>query len=335
MSETVLVTGGAGYIGSHVVHALMDTGRKPVIIDNLSTGMRDLVPDSIPFLVANINGSDQVRSFMHDHRCCSVIHLAGSVNVEESVNDPLGYFDNNTCASHAFLESCIALSIKHFIFSSTAAVYGNPDQVQVSETVQANPVSPYGWSKLMTEKMLESICNINPMNAISLRYFNVAGADPEGRCGMITQNATHLIKVLCETALGEKPMFTIYGDDYDTPDGTCIRDFIHVSDLASIHIAALNYLHKGQPGGVINCGYGRGFSVKQVVETVQRVYGSKINIQSGSRRDGDIVSLIADVSKMNEQLDWQPCHDDLDKIVETALAWERSQLVHSIEKKTI
>ena len=323
MSDKVLVTGGAGYIGSHVVYALIDAGYTPVIIDNLSTGRRDFVPDHVPFLVANINEHEKVVAFMKEHGCTSVIHLAGSVSVEESVQKPMWYFDNNTITSHSLIKSCNVMGINNFIFSSTAAVYGNPDQIQVSETIPTNPVSPYGWSKLMTEKMLESVCAVQPMNAISLRYFNVAGADPEGRCGMVTQNASHLIKVLCETALGKRPKFMIFGNDYDTADGTCIRDFIHVSDLAAAHIAALRYLDNGQPGGVINCGYGQGYSVKEVVETVQRIHGLSINLEIAPRRDGDIAALVADVTKMRTCLNWKPRYDNLDKIVETSLAWEQ------------
>ncbi|PCI42137.1 MAG: UDP-glucose 4-epimerase GalE [Rhodospirillaceae bacterium] len=322
MSDTVLVTGGAGYIGSHVIHALLDAQYVPVVIDNLSSGVRDFVPDSVPFLVSNINESSRVQDFIKQHSCTSVIHLAGFVSVEESVKDPIGYFNNNTCSSLSLIESCVAENIKHFIFSSSASVYGNPSQVQVPETIATNPISPYGWSKLMTEKMLEGVCAVEPMNAIALRYFNVAGADPDGRCGMMTKNATHLIKVLCETALGKRPQFTIFGTDYDTPDGTCIRDFIHVSDLADIHVAALDVLQKGHSGGTMNCGYGHGFSVQEVVDTVESLHGAPINIERGKRRDGDIVALIADVTKMQAELGWSPRHDDLNKIVETSLKWE-------------
>jgi len=324
MSHKILVTGGAGYIGSHIVHALLDAGRLPVVIDNLSTGTRAFVPDNVPFLEADIIDAHKVEAFIREQSCTSVIHLAGSINVEESTQDPLGYYYNNTCASHALIRSCVAQGIKHFIFSSSAAVYGNPDDMQVSEVSQTNPISPYGWSKLMTEKMLEDVCKVEEMNSISLRYFNVAGADPKGRCGMMTKNATHLIKALCETALGLRPSFSIFGDDYDTPDGTCIRDFIHVSDLADAHVAALNYLGAGHGSETINCGYGAGFSVRQVVDTAEQVNGDAINTQVDPRRSGDIVSMVADVTKMRACLDWAPRHNDLGKIIQSSLDWERN-----------
>lgn len=323
MSKTVLVSGGAGYIGSHVVHALRDGGYTPVVVDNLSTGNRTFIPEDVPFLEANITDSHSVRSFIQEHACQAVIHLAGVVSVEESVLDPMGYYDKNTCASHSFISSCVAEKMKHFIFSSSASVYGNPDVVTVSEALQPNPISPYGWSKLMTEKMLEDICSVEPMNAISLRYFNVAGADPQGRSGLSTKNATHLIKVLCETATGVRPSFTVFGNDYNTADGTCIRDFIHVSDLASIHIAALEALIKGCPTQTINCGYGHGYSVQQVVDTLTSIIQKPLNVEIGPRRNGDIVALIADVEKMHQYLDWHPQYDDLQVILETALQWER------------
>ena len=323
MSNSVLVTGGAGYIGSHVVRALLDAGRTIAVVDNLSSGTRDFIPDGVAFLEANIADSTAVRAFIRDQGCTSVIHLAGFVNVEESTRDPLGYYDNNTCASRSLIESCTAEGIEHFIFSSSAAVYGNPDSMQVSEDIEARPISPYGWSKLMTEIMLRDACQITPMKAISLRYFNVAGADPDGRCGMITKNATHLIKVLAETALGVRPTFTMFGDDYDTTDGTCIRDFIHVSDLAAVHVAALDYLGGGGDSQTLNCGYGQGFSVRQVADTMERAFGAPVNVEIGPRRAGDIVAMVADVTQMKDLLDWTPRHNDLDEIVRSSLNWER------------
>lgn len=323
MPHKILVTGGAGYIGSHVVHALLDKGLSPIVLDNLSTGIRDFLPRDVPFVETNISDVNAVRGFLRKHACDSVIHLAGSVSVEESVHKPLRYYENNTCASHAFIKSCVAENVQNFIFSSSAAVYGNPGETIVSEDAQPNPVSPYGWSKLMTEKMLEGVCAVTPMNAISLRYFNVAGADTKGRCGMVAKNATHLIKALCETAVGTRPLFTIFGDDYDTPDGTCIRDFIHVNDLAEIHVAALEHLKKARVTRSLNCGYGHGFSVQQVVDTVLRLNAGPVNIKTGPRREGDIVALVADISNMRKYLNWEPLHDDLDTIVSSSLEWER------------
>lgn len=326
MSETILVTGGAGYIGSHVVHALLDDGRRPVVVDDLSTGHRDFVPADVPFLRANVADGARVRAFMGGQGCRSVVHLAGSVNVEESTRDPLGYYENNVCASRALIESCVAEGIEAFIFSSSAAVYGNPEREVVSETDPVQPVSPYGWSKLMTERMLADACEAHSMRAVSLRYFNVAGADPKGRCGLAAENATHLIKVLCEAAVGVRPDFTVFGDDYDTPDGTCIRDFIHVSDLAGLHVAALDYLLDGHPGDTFNCGYGHGFSVRQVIDVLQRLSDAPIAVRTGPRRAGDIVALVADTRKLHASIDFHPAYDNLDEIVASALDWERRLL---------
>lgn len=323
ITGNVLVAGGAGYIGSHVVHALLDAGRTPVVVDDLSTGRRNLVPDSVSFLKADIADVPRVQAFIRDHSCVSAIHLAGSINVEESIRDPLKYYRNNTCASRAFIESCRNAGVEHFIFSSSAAVYGEPDSAPVNETAKTSPISPYGWSKLMTERMLQDICDAGVLRAVSLRYFNVAGADPQGRSGMTVENSTNLIKALCEAALGVRPSFSIFGDDYDTSDGTCIRDFIHVSDLARIHLAALDYLIAGHPSEIVNCGYGHGYSVRQVVDAVEAALGKSMNVQVGPRREGDIVTMVADITKMAGLFDWSPRHDDLAGIVASSLAWER------------
>ncbi len=322
MTNPILVTGGAGYIGSHVVNALVDKGRPVAVIDNLSSGSLDFLPKGVSFLQSDISDGPAVRDFMNKQRCSSVIHMAGFVSVEESVSNPLAYYQNNTCASRSFIESCVATGVEHFVFSSSAAVYGNPEKMTVSEEMPTAPVSPYGWSKLMTEVMLSDVCQVSPMTAVSLRYFNVAGADRKGRCGMITKNATHLIKVMSEVALEIRPEIVVFGDDYDTPDGTCIRDFIHVSDLADIHIAALGYLSDGGESAILNCGYGEGYSVRQVVDAMEEVLGKSLNVKVGPRRAGDVVGMVADTTKMKKKLSWSPKYDGLLEIVESSLNWE-------------
>ncbi len=322
LENTVLVTGGAGYIGSHVCLSLLDAGWGVVVVDDLSTGNRDLVPDGAVFIEGDIGDRETAAGALADHRCRAVMHFAGSTIVPESVAEPLKYYRNNTCASRTLLDACVAAGVEGFIFSSTAAVYGNPETLPVDEDAELRPITPYGTSKLMTEWMLRDVSAATSMRTVALRYFNVAGADPGGRSGQSTPNATHLIKVACETACGKRDTMTIFGDDYDTPDGTCIRDFIHVTDLADAHVAGLNYLMGGGASAVMNCGYGRGFSVRQVIDTVEEVSGRPLPVTVGPRRTGDIAQIFAVTNRVREALDWTPRLDDLRTIVASAYAWE-------------
>ncbi|AUN33925.1 UDP-glucose 4-epimerase GalE [Niveispirillum cyanobacteriorum] len=322
--DTVLVTGGAGYIGSHAVLALRAAGRAVVVLDDLSTGDRNLIPADVPMIVGDVADTDRTGALLRDHRIGTVMHFAGSIIVPESVADPLKYYRNNTAASRSLIETCIKTGVGRFIFSSTAAVYGNPPTRMVTEQTPVAPVSPYGWSKLMTEQMLADVAAAHQaFRYIALRYFNVAGADPQGRAGQVTPNATHLIKLACETALGRRKVLNIFGSDYPTPDGTCIRDYIHVSDLADAHVCALNHLEKGGNSLVLNCGYGRGYSVRQVAEAVDRAAGRPLPKVEAPRRIGDPVELVADSTRLRDLLGWRPRVDDLDLIVSHALAWER------------
>jgi UDP-glucose 4-epimerase len=320
---TVLVTGGAGYIGSHMVHALADAGESVVVLDNLSTGFRSALPSSVPLFVGDVGDQDLVGSIILDHRVNAIIHFAGSVVVPESVRDPLGYYRNNTVNTRALIESAVKGGVKHFIFSSTAAVYGNPAVLPVREDAPTRPMSPYGTSKLMSEIMLHDVAAAHELRYVTLRYFNVAGADPQQRTGQSTPEATHLIKVGVETALGMRPKLEVYGTDYPTPDGTCIRDYIHVSDLARAHSAALAHLRRGGAAMTFNCGYGHGYSVLEVISAIERVSGLELPVQRVGRRPGDPVSLVADVSRIRSKLDWSPQFENLDTIVSHALAWER------------
>ena len=321
--ECVLVTGGAGYIGSHVALALLETGRRVVIADNLVTGRRELVPEAADFVETDIADMGRMQAVLGDHGCSAIMHFAGSTVVPESVADPLKYFRNNTCASRNLLETALASGVERFIFSSTAAVYGNPSQLPVDENVDLIPVSPYGTSKLMTEQMLRDVAAASALRYIALRYFNVAGADPQGRSGQSTPNATHLIKAACEAACGTRESITIFGEDYDTPDGTGVRDYIHVSDLAMAHVAALDHLADGGESHVMNCGYGRGYSVKQVLDTLRDVSGVAFRVETGPRRAGDVGEVFAATDRLRSLLGWTPVHDDLREIVGSAYAWER------------
>lgn len=319
---SILVTGGAGYIGSHTVIDLLSAGEEVVVIDNLSTGFdwAVQVPDKLH--VGDIADDALVARIIRDHQVEAVIHFAGSVIVPESVADPLKYYLNNTAKSRSLIETCVRNGVKHFIFSSTAAVYGMPDVASVSEDVPLNPMSPYGRSKLMTEWMLQDMAAAHDMTFAALRYFNVAGGDPKGRVGQSTANATHLIKVACQAALGIRSHIDVYGDDYPTTDGTCIRDYIHVSDLAAAHTAALNHLRRGGDSLIANCGYGHGFSVKQVLQAVERVAGHSFDIRQAPRRPGDPAMVVSDPSRAKAVLGWTPNYDDLDVIVGHAMAWE-------------
>jgi UDP-glucose 4-epimerase len=321
---TVLVTGGAGYIGSHAVLALLDAGWKVVVVDNLVTGFDWAVDPRASLVVANIADDDRVRAAIREHGVIAIMHFAGSVVVPESVSDPLKYYRNNTAASRSLIESAVAEGVKHFIFSSTAATYGIPEQVPVREDSPKVPINPYGMSKLMTEIMLKDVAAAHPLNYAALRYFNVAGADPQGRSGQSTAGATHLIKVAVEAATGKRASVAVFGTDFDTPDGTGVRDYIHVSDLAAAHVDALDLLI-ARPGEshTLNAGYGRGFSVLQVLDAVDRVTNHVIERKLEGRRAGDPDALIADNGAILAALPWRPKHDDLDGIVKDALAWER------------
>jgi UDP-glucose 4-epimerase len=321
---TVLVTGGAGYIGSHAVLALLDAGWKVVVVDNLVTGFDWAVDKRAALVVANIEDDAKVRAAIREHGVTAIMHFAGSVVVPESVTDPLKYYRNNTAASRSLIESAVAEGVRHFIFSSTAATYGIPDSVSVSEDMPKVPINPYGMSKLMTEFMLKDVAAAHPMNYAALRYFNVAGADPQGRTGQSTAGATHLIKVAVEAATGKRASVAVFGTDFATPDGTGVRDYIHVSDLAAAHVDALDKLIADPATShTMNCGYGRGFSVLQVLDAVDRVTNHRIDRKLEGRRAGDPDALIADNSRILATLPWRPRHDDLDGIVKDALAWER------------
>jgi len=320
---TVLVTGGAGYIGSHTVHELVDAGERVLVLDNLTTGFASALPKPMLPIVGNIGDHALVASLIATHKVDAIIHFAGSTIVPESMRDPLGYYRNNTANSRALIETAIDGGVRHFIFSSTAAVYGNPARVPVTEDDPTVPLSPYGWSKLMTEVMLRDAGAAHGLRHVILRYFNVAGADPKLRTGLSTKGATHLIKVAVEAALGRRERIDVYGSDYPTPDGTCIRDFIHVSDLARAHLAALSYLRDGGASATLNCGYGRGYSVREVLDAVERAVGHKFAVNFSERRPGDVVVSVAAATRIRELLRWTPELDNLDAIVRHALAWER------------
>jgi UDP-glucose 4-epimerase len=320
---TVLVTGGAGYIGSHMVHALAEAGESAVVIDNLSTGFSAFLPEGVPLFIGDAADENLVEGVIAAHGVHSIIHFAGSVVVPDSMRDPLAYYRNNTMTTRSLLNAAVKCGVKRFIFSSTAAVYGNPEQVPVSESAPTRPLSPYGSSKLMTEIMLHDVASAHGMNFVVLRYFNVAGADPQARVGLATVGATHLLKIAVEAATGQRAKIDVFGTDYPTPDGSCIRDFIHVSDLAQAHRAALSYLRSGGPSATLNCGYGRGYSVLETIEAVRRVSGSHFAVQYAPRRPGDIMTMVADTTRIRSTLDWTPQYDDLDTIAAHALAWER------------
>lgn len=320
---TVLVTGGAGYIGSHMVHALADAGESVVVLDNLSTGFRFLIPAEVPFVTGNTGDRDRVADVIREHRVDAIVHFAASIVVPDSIRDPLGYYRNNTMNTAMLLDAAVAGGVRHFIFSSTAAVYGNPDRVPVREDASTLPISPYGMSKLMSEIILHDTARAHDLRFVALRYFNVAGADPMGRTGQATPQATHLIKVASEVALGRRPKLDVFGTDYPTPDGTCVRDYIHVSDLVRAHSAALAYLRSGGASATFNCGYGRGASVLEVIDAVRRAIGRDLAVERTGRRPGDPTALVADVSRIKTALDWRPQFNDLDTIVGHALAWER------------
>jgi UDP-glucose 4-epimerase len=319
---TVLVTGGAGYIGSHTVHELVDAGERVVVLDNLSTGFISALPSPVLPVIGDTGNQALVANLIDTHHVDAIIHFAASIVVPDSVRDPLAYYGNNTANSRALIETAVKGGVRHIIFSSTAAVYGNPAQVPVTENAPTVPVSPYGWSKLMTEIMLRDAGAAHNLGHVILRYFNVAGADPKLRTGQSTPEATHLIKVAVQAALGLRERLEVFGTDYPTPDGTCVRDYIHVTDLARAHLAALNHLRKGGASVTLNCGYGRGYSVLEVIEAVKRAAGRNFPVQLGPRRPGDAMSIVASAARIRELLQWTPQFDDLDTMVGHALAWE-------------
>ena len=322
MQGGVLVTGGAGYIGSHVVRQLGEAGRNVVVLDNLSKGFRDAVLCGT-LVIGDTGDAELVDRILREHAIESVLHFAARTIVPESVAFPLEYYRNNTANSRTLLECCLDAGVKHFIFSSTAAVYGIPDTPAASEDAPTTPINPYGTSKLMTEWMLRDIEEVSALNHVTLRYFNVAGSDPECRIGQSTLDATLLIKVACQTAVGARDHISIFGTDYPTPDGTGIRDYIHVEDLADAHLRALTYLEDGGPSVTLNCGYGHGYSVREVLSMVQEVSGIALNIREEDQRAGDPPILIAEANKVRKVLNWTPRYDDLRRIVETSLAWEK------------
>jgi len=327
MSETkpsVLVTGGAGYIGSHAVLALRDAGWPVAVIDNLTTGFRFAVPDDVPLYEGDIEDGALLARIFAEQETRAIMHFAGSIVVPESVENPLKYYHNNTVKSRALIEAAVTAGVPHFIFSSTAATYGVPEVSPVSEDAARQPINPYGWSKLMTEQMLDDTAAAHAINYCALRYFNVAGADPQARSGQSTAGATHLIKVAVEAALGKRDHVSVFGTDYDTPDGTGVRDYIHVSDLASAHVLALEALvAKPERSLTMNCGYGRGFSVLEVLDAVDRVTNMTIDRRLEARRPGDPDQLVSDPSRIRAELPWKPQHADLDTIIGHALDWER------------
>jgi UDP-glucose 4-epimerase len=323
--HAILVTGGAGYIGSHAVLALQDAGWKVAVIDNLVTGFAWAVPDSVAFYEGDIADGNLVARIIAEQQIGAILHFAGSVVVPESVSDPLKYYHNNTARSRSLIEAAVTGGVKHFIFSSTAATYGTPDvSGPIAEDTPQVPINPYGTSKLMTEMMLRDVAFAHDFNYCALRYFNVAGADPQGRTGQSTAGATHLIKVAVEAALGKRESVAVFGTDFDTPDGTGVRDYIHVSDLAHAHVLALEALiARPDQSHVLNCGYGHGYSVMEVLDAVDRVTNRRIERVLSPRRAGDPASLTADSRAIRARFGWQPAHDDLDTIVTHALAWER------------
>ncbi len=317
-----LVTGGAGYIGSHMTLELLDAGGSVVVVDDLSTGLASAVPAAAKFVRADVADQALLHRLIVDQGVEAILHFAGSIVVPNSVAAPLAYYLNNTVKSRALIETAVATGVRYFIFSSTAAVYGMPGSAPVAETAPLKPLSPYGNSKLMTEMMLADAGRAHDLKSVVLRYFNVAGADPQGRAGQSTPRATHLIKVACEAALGKRPHLEVFGTDYPTPDGTCIRDYIQVSDLARAHSSALAYLLAGGASDTFNCGYGRGFSVLEVIEAVKRACGHTFDVRLAPRRPGDPAQIVAASDKIRGTLGWAPAHDDLGAIVRQALTWE-------------
>lgn len=318
----VLITGGAGYIGSHVAIACIEAGYPVVVLDDLSTGHRALVPCSAAFFQGDAGNGELLAHIFREFSIEAVIHLAGSIFVGESVANPLKYYRNNTVVTQRLAETCVHHGVNRFVFSSSAAVYGNPDKVPVPEDAACRPINPYGASKLASEMILRDTAAATDMKCGILRYFNVAGADPKGCSGESTKGSTHLIKVACEVAVGKRPYLEIFGDDYETPDGTCMRDYIHVSDLADLHIAALGQLERGRDSLVMNCGYGQGLSVREIVSALEAENGEPLPVRIAARREGDPAVLVADVARLKTQIGWEPQHADLGAMLNSALFWE-------------
>ncbi len=326
---TVLVTGGAGYIGSHMVLELLEAGETVVVLDNLTTGFWWAVPKEVTLIEGDMGDQALVGRVIAEHGIEAIIHFAARIVVPESVADPLGYYLNNTSKTRNLIECAVKGGVKRIIFSSTAAVYGDVKVNPVTEDTPQNPVSPYGRSKLMSEWMLQDTARAHGLAYVILRYFNVAGADPKGRTGQSTAGATHLIKVACQTAIGDRPEMAIFGTDYPTPDGTCLRDYIQVTDLARAHMAALKYLRGGGESGIFNCGYGRGYSVREIVDVVKQVSGVDFRVVLQPRRPGDPPAIVAEAARARAILGWQPIHDDVAAIVGQALAWEKALRVRN------
>ncbi|MDB5569949.1 MAG: galE [Hyphomicrobiales bacterium] len=320
---TVLVTGGAGYIGSHMVLELLEAGEKVIVLDNLSTGFRWAVPENVPLIEGDFGDEALVAGLLKEHDVREIIHFAAKIVVPESVADPLGYYLNNTAKARSLIQCAVEAGVKHFIFSSTAAVYGDPEHSPVSEDERLKPMSPYGRSKLMVEWMLEDVSRAHPMSHVVLRYFNVAGCDPQGRVGQSTPNATHLIKVAVQAALGFRPGMEVFGVDYPTPDGSGVRDYIQVTDLVRAHMDALVHLRKGGESTTCNVGYQRGYSVLEVIDVVKSVSGADFPVKLSPRRPGDVGSVVAANARVKSVLGWRPKHDNLREIIGQALAWER------------
>lgn len=330
MSKSILVTGGAGYIGSHTAHQLIENGHSVVVLDNLSTGFEKALPEKAAFVKGDVGDSKLVTQLLKDHQVEDIIHFAAHLLVPESVAQPMKYYRNNVVASQNLINCALEASIKNFIFSSTCAVYGMVATYPVDELTAMQPISPYGRSKCVTEWTLADINTAitsgylnSDFKYVALRYFNVAGARPDGKLGQMTENAIHLVKVCSETALGIRDQVTVFGTDYDTPDGTCIRDYIHVDDLAMAHLDALNYLRGGGQSDVFNCGYGHGYSVKQIIDVMKKVSGVDFKVVEGARRDGDPPAIAADNRKIKSALNWNPVHDDIELICRTAIDWEK------------
>jgi UDP-glucose 4-epimerase len=319
---SVLVTGGAGYIGSHTVRALVEAGETVVVVDNLSTGVSAYLPEGVALSIGDAADENLVEGVIAAHAVESIMHFAGSVMVPDSMRDPLACYRNNTMTTRSLLNTAVKCGVSRFIFSSAAAVYGNPDQLPVPEHAPTRPLSPYGSSKLMAEIMLHDTASAHGMNYVVLRHFNVAGADPKGRIGPASTGATDLLKAAVEVAIGQRAKIDVFGTDYPTADGSCIRDFIHVSDLAQVNRAALSYLRGGGASVTLNCGYGRGHSVLETIEAVRRVSGRNLAVQHGPRRSGDVTTMIADTTRIRATLDWTPQYDDLETIATHALTWE-------------
>lgn len=324
---SVLITGGAGYIGSHMVLGMLDGGETPVVVDNLSTGFRSAVPLGIPLVVGDVGDVALIEDVLSRHRVDSIVHFAAKLVVPESVSDPLAYYDTNTAKTMRLIAAAVRNGVKHFVFSSTAAVYGDVSDEPVSEDAPTRPLSPYGQSKLMTERILADAARAHPgLRYAVLRYFNVAGADPKGRSGHSLPNGTHLLKVAVQAALGQRSHVEVFGQDYPTRDGTCIRDYVHISDLVDAHIRALEHLRRGGDSVVCNCGYGVGYSVLEVLDAVKRVAGGDFPVRMGPRRDGDPMAVVARADRIRRQLGWKPQWDNLDTIIGHALAWERKRM---------